>query len=196
MTPRWSHLLIVVAVVGAYAAGRYTSRPAEETHEEVREDQIAVTTNEATEAEEIAEHAVTEEATERTEVATERIRVVYRDRWRSPEGEDRETEMELDVETGHLLREAEARREEVASLRALLASERSSAALLRASLDLSRELRPSLPNWRVGGLVGVDLSGPSPAYGGQVERRIIGPVYVGAWGLSSGQAGLSVGVEF
>lgn len=196
MTPRWSHLLIVAAIVGAYALGRHTARPAEETHEEVREDQIAVTTNETTEAEEIAEHAVTEEATERTEATTERIRIVYRERIVQADGATEEREVELDAETARLLHEVEARREEVATLRALLASERSSAALIQASLDLRRELRPSLPNWRVGGLVGVDLGGLSPTYGGQVERRIIGPVYVGAWGLSSGQGGLSVGVEF
>lgn len=196
MTPRWSHLLILAAIVGAYALGRHSVRAPEETHQEHVQEEIAVQASETTGATEIAEHAATEEATERIEAATERIRVVYRDRWRSPEGEERETELELDAETARLLHEAEARREEVASLRAQLAAQRSSQALLQASLDLRRELRPSLPDWRVGGLVGIDLGERAPTFGLQVERRILGPVFLGIGGLSSGQVWGGVSGEF
>jgi hypothetical protein len=56
------------------------------------------------------------------------------------------------------------------------------------------------PQWKVQGLVGLstkDLG--QPAYGVGVERRIIGPIFVGAWGLSKSTeqtAGLSVSLEF
>lgn len=52
------------------------------------------------------------------------------------------------------------------------------------------------PDWRVGALVGMDLRTGSVGYGGAVERRILGPVSAGAWGLSSGHAGLSLSLEF
>lgn len=64
----------------------------------------------------------------------------------------------------------------------------------------TRPVRP--PDWRVGALVGgsltapmLPLSGPL-AVGVIVERRIIGPVSLGVWGLSSGQAGVAITGEF
>lgn len=57
-------------------------------------------------------------------------------------------------------------------------------------------------DWRVGGTVGVDFSNPFPSsfgdlvYGASVERRIIGPIYLGVWGNTGKQGGISVGVEF
>jgi hypothetical protein len=33
-------------------------------------------------------------------------------------------------------------------------------------------------------------------YGVSVEKRLVGPVFVGAWGLQSGQVGLSLGMEW
>jgi hypothetical protein len=59
-------------------------------------------------------------------------------------------------------------------------------------------------NWRAGALVGLDVSRaslvpPSPGplvFGAHVERRIAGPVWVGAWGVTSGAVGLSLAVEF
>lgn len=63
--------------------------------------------------------------------------------------------------------------------------------------DARREVAvsPVLPQWRVSGLVGTGLP-LVPIYGAHVERRILGPVSVGAWALSSGVGGLSVGVSF
>lgn len=60
------------------------------------------------------------------------------------------------------------------------------------------------PDWRVGVLAGVDARqvslvplSPGPlVFGGIVERRLVGPVSVGAWGLSSATFGVSVSVEF
>ncbi len=67
----------------------------------------------------------------------------------------------------------------------------------------TKEVTNAKPQWRVNLLAGVEtfnlkapqLLGPV-ALGVQVERRLIGPVWIGAFGLSSGSAGLSVGVEF
>lgn len=58
-----------------------------------------------------------------------------------------------------------------------------------------RVVTPKLPDWRVSALVGTGLP-LVPIYGAHVERRILGPISLGAWGLSSGVVGLSVGVEF
>lgn len=53
------------------------------------------------------------------------------------------------------------------------------------------------PDWRVGALVGVQVTSPtSPIYGGIVERRILGPVSAGAWGLSNGTVGVTATLEF
>lgn len=63
--------------------------------------------------------------------------------------------------------------------------------------DARREatVTPRLPDWRVSGMVGTGWP-LAPIYGAHVERRILGPVTVGGWGLSSGVVGLSIGVEF
>lgn len=69
--------------------------------------------------------------------------------------------------------------------------------------ELLRVVESPKPQWRVGVLAGVDilhlgrpqLFGPV-ALGAHVERRIAGPVWLGAFGLSSGAAGVSVSVEF
>lgn len=52
------------------------------------------------------------------------------------------------------------------------------------------------PAWRVAVLGGWDFRGQGLVYGGHVERRILGPFWLGVWGLSSGAAGASVGVTF
>src|SRR5690606_36221206 len=59
-----------------------------------------------------------------------------------------------------------------------------------------REIGTPLPDWRIGAMIGVDLSNPGPAYGLQVERRSFGPIYVGAWGMSTGAIGIGVSVIF
>jgi hypothetical protein len=52
------------------------------------------------------------------------------------------------------------------------------------------------PDWSVRGLAGVDLRSKAFTYGAAVERRVVGPVWLGAWALSSGVVGASVGVTF
>lgn len=59
------------------------------------------------------------------------------------------------------------------------------------------------PKWRAGALVGVDLGralkadlGGSLVYGGELERRLFGPVHGGVWALSNGTGGVKLSVEF
>lgn len=58
------------------------------------------------------------------------------------------------------------------------------------------------PNWSVIGMVGAQIGGrheimPAPfVFGASLERRIVGPVSVGIWGLSSAAGGISVRVDF
>lgn len=47
-----------------------------------------------------------------------------------------------------------------------------------------------------GAHIGSGLSDLSPAYGGHVQRRILGPFYLGAFGLSTRTFGGSLGVSF
>jgi hypothetical protein len=68
--------------------------------------------------------------------------------------------------------------------------------------EVVREKRVDAPlNWHVSALVGASVNlkplGMGPLrYGASVERRVLGPVWVGAWGLSSGEGGVSLGVVF
>lgn len=59
----------------------------------------------------------------------------------------------------------------------------------------------SRPDWKLSGLVAVDAPAAlrgnlTPAYGVLLERRILGPVSAGVWGLSSGVVGAALTVEF
>src|SRR5712664_3790852 len=53
-------------------------------------------------------------------------------------------------------------------------------------------------NWRIGALLGADIRrlGSGFDYGGRVERRLLGPIWFGAEGNSTGRVGASVSVEF
>lgn len=57
--------------------------------------------------------------------------------------------------------------------------------------------------WLINGMVGADVSSGIDGqikeilvYGIQVDYRILGPIHIGAWGVTSKEAGLSVGLEF
>jgi hypothetical protein len=55
------------------------------------------------------------------------------------------------------------------------------------------------PQWRLGALAGIEVTSSDFIYGAQVERRVLGPFFMGAWGLTNNQhkaAGLSVSMEF
>lgn len=71
------------------------------------------------------------------------------------------------------------------------------------------EITKPLPDWRVSALAGVNGTQiPGLVYGDKfnalthmtfgasVERRVFGPVHAGVWGLSTGQGGLSLSMDF
>lgn len=71
------------------------------------------------------------------------------------------------------------------------------------------EITRPLPDWRVTAMAGLNgsqlpglISGGSfdamthLSFGASIERRIVGPVHAGAWGLSTGQGGLSLSLDF
>jgi hypothetical protein len=49
---------------------------------------------------------------------------------------------------------------------------------------------------QIGGMAGTNLSNGQQVYGGYANKRLIGPITVGGFGLSNGTAGLTLGVEF
>jgi len=63
-------------------------------------------------------------------------------------------------------------------------------------VDREHIVESEKPDWLVGAKVGLQLDGRKPVYGGEVARRIIGPVFVGAWVQAGGvtTAGAAVGV--
>jgi len=177
VTIRWPHALAILALLlVAFAAGRFTA-PRPEEHLALVEREESSTTEE-----------VADQLEERVEVEhqEERVRIVYRDRWRTPDGAERETELELDTETARAILD-ETRVETRVEERAV--------EVVR-EVEVFREIRTPLPDWRVGGLVGLELDAGAPVYGLQLERRLLGPIHVGAWGLSSGAVGIGVSVTF
>lgn len=169
-------LLFVAGLAIAFAAGRFSARQPDET--------IAIAeVQEVQETKEVEETTFEERTEERQE---ERIRIVYRDRWRTPDGAERETELELDAETAQAILD-EARVETRVEERVV--------EVVR-EVEVFREIRTPLPDWRVGGLVGLELDAGAPVYGLQLERRILGPIHVGAWAMTSGAVGLAITVAF
>lgn len=56
-------------------------------------------------------------------------------------------------------------------------------------------------NWRINAMLGTQLSVvplgvKGFVYGGEVDRRLFGPVWIGVYGLSNGTVGGKVGIEF
>lgn len=51
-------------------------------------------------------------------------------------------------------------------------------------------------NWLVAATAAAQLKNLEPVYGLHVQRRILGPFFVGALANSTGQLGLSLGMEF
>lgn len=64
----------------------------------------------------------------------------------------------------------------------------------------SKEVDYKKPSLVLRGLVGVDAghlsTNTQPIYGGAVDKNVFGPIGVGAWGLSNGTCGLSLGITF
>lgn len=63
--------------------------------------------------------------------------------------------------------------------------------------ESSKSVEHYTAKWTVSGLVGIQpLNAKTPAYGAGVDYRVLGPIEVGAWGLSDGTVGLRLGLSF
>lgn len=65
----------------------------------------------------------------------------------------------------------------------------------KTKLDTRNETKINKPNWKVSGLVGIN-SELRTVYGASVDRRIVGNIFVGAWGTTDKTGGISIGLEF
>jgi hypothetical protein len=60
----------------------------------------------------------------------------------------------------------------------------------------------SKPGWMISGKLGLNLNDTTKAisqtviWGGEVNKRLVGPVWAGVWGYNNLTFGLSVGLEF
>ena len=52
------------------------------------------------------------------------------------------------------------------------------------------------PQWKISGTAGFRVNRVGAVYGVLVERRIIGPIFVGLYGNDDKQGGLTIGLEF
>lgn len=67
----------------------------------------------------------------------------------------------------------------------------------RTRTDISETSKPVKAKTNISALAGIDVtSRPQPIYGISVTREFIGPITVGAWGMTNGVVGLSVGINF
>lgn len=62
--------------------------------------------------------------------------------------------------------------------------------------SISQKISNEKPQWKASGLAGYNFSKLNPVYGAQIERRIIGPIFVGAWGNTDKAAGVALSIEF
>lgn len=72
--------------------------------------------------------------------------------------------------------------------------------------EVEKRVENKRASWRVNALVGTEvthlhLEATAPyvspiVFGGQVERRVIGPIWVNGYGLSNGTVGLGLGMEW
>jgi hypothetical protein len=68
--------------------------------------------------------------------------------------------------------------------------------LVYRDIEKVKIVESARPDWLISGQVGSRLDGWKPVYGGAVARRIIGPVFVGAWGQAGGleRSGAAAGI--
>jgi len=187
MTTRTRVLLASAGLLAAFAAGRYSARSpdtivderAQETRQEAETVQASATV--------AAETTSAQAETARVETATKRVRIVVREKETRPDGGTFERELELDAETARLTSELQASREEVARLEAAAARAEARETLATRVDERRVEVHTPLPDWIAGPLLGVDVGGLRPVYGGMGAYRIGGPVHLGAWLTTTGK---------
>ena len=170
----WRPVVFATAVLVAFALGRGT-RPAPRI--EYRDRVVTKTVT----VEHQVEHVVYREAKQE-----QRHRAVHRVEVTRPDGTrvvttDTADQLAVNLQVGQTL---------------ALEASRAAATVQLQEHELHQE--PSAPpSWRVGALVGVRAGWPlEPLYGGEVAHRMLGPVWLGAWGLTAPAAGLSLSVEW
>lgn len=55
---------------------------------------------------------------------------------------------------------------------------------------------PVKSSLNISALAGLDLSGRLPVYGVSINKQVLGPVTLGAYGLTNGVIGVSIGLNF
>lgn len=55
---------------------------------------------------------------------------------------------------------------------------------------------PVKASLNISGLVGLDLPSQLPVYGVSINKQVLGPMTVGAYGLTNGVVGISIGLNF
>lgn len=66
----------------------------------------------------------------------------------------------------------------------------------RTDAASSLKQKSSLKNWNAAALATVRLNDLQPVYGALLQRRVLGPVFVGVLVRANGELGISLGMEF
>lgn len=62
--------------------------------------------------------------------------------------------------------------------------------------DTVKEITKGSDKVTISALGGFDFNTLKPVYGASVSKPLLGPIAIGAWGVSSGQVGISIGLQF
>lgn len=166
-------LIGAACLVVGFALGRQHRAPVDEQTHETYTEEVTLSSE--------TEEAATEESVTDTEV--ERTRIVFVDRWRTPEGAEREQRVELDTETLRELTETVRVETRIETVEVEVVRE----------IEVERLVRTPAPDWRLQALVGLS---DKPTYGLGVERRIVGPIHLGLAATTHPTVFLTASVSF
>ena len=65
----------------------------------------------------------------------------------------------------------------------------------KSTIESSKTVKSETGKWRVGAMIAVSDE-KKPIYGGFIEHRFIGPIYIGAFGLTNRTVGLTLSFTF
>lgn len=174
----WKVAILLLLAVALFLGGRCSRTPETKTVEKV--------------VVQYKDRVVTQ--TVQSEAKTQ-VRVVYRDRIviRKPDGE---------IVTHNVVKTEQGQSDRVVNATTKTSTNVAATSQVGTSVPAAKTA-VDRPRWHVNLLAGVEatalskpqLLGPI-ALGAQVEYRLIGPLWIGAFGITSGSAGISLGVEF
>jgi len=197
VTRRWL-IGIPVALVAAFALGRYTAQPA--TVQDSRKVETAAKSTSVATTETHAATAAKVDATKDVDTKSHTV-IKWLPAVAAKDGcpaIPAHVEQETDVETHAASKRTSESHSDKSSAGKLAQDSESHQTVVTLHTTESR------PNWSVTLLAGVQDGGkrlvdalPAPAVVGVVvERRILGPVSIGAWGTTARAAGLSLRLDF